>query len=224
MPKNIVTSIKDVRFLDSFFSRIKYVNELQREYMILHDIPVSDYPFISVCGKEWNFIRPASSPIVFHSLVDREQFLLYGSTDKSILREHFNEVDGIALSKKTGKLFHQLTTHSYYPLSQKIPRSRLQPKIRPEFALLRTSLALTLSDRIVVLSDDSNDRPSDNDDDDYDVLDPYQARESTKTAPLRKSSTGLGFITSYGRVSPISYLPPSAEPGPWSMPQDDGTE
>jgi hypothetical protein len=225
MPKNIVTSIKDVRFLDSFFSRIKYINELQREYMILHDIPVSDYPFISICGKEWNFIRPAATPIVFHSLVDRDKYLLYGSTDKSILREPFNEVDGIALSKKSGKLYHKLTTHSYYPLSRKVSRSKQsQQEPRPEYALLRTSLALTLSDRIMVLSEDFNEQKNDADSDNDDIYDPYPSKHSTTTVLSRKSSTGLGFITSYGRITPIAYLPPSAEPGPWSMPHDDGAE
>jgi Domain of unknown function (DUF4505) len=221
MPKNIVTSIKDVRFLDFFFSRIKYVNELQREYMILHDIPFSDYPFISICGKEWNFIRPALTPIVFHTLVDRDQYLLYGSTDKSMLREPFNEVDGIALSKKSGKLYHKLTTHSYYPLSQRMPRSKQQPEPVPEYALLRTSLALTLSDRIVILSEDANAQK--NDDNSDDILDTYP-RENPTIRLSRSSSTGLGFVMSYGRISPISYLPPSAEPGLWSMPHKDGTE
>jgi Domain of unknown function (DUF4505) len=220
MPKNIVTSIKDVRFLDFFFSRIMYVNDLQVEYMILHDIPVYDYPFISTCGKEWNFIRPVATPMVFHTLVDRDQDLLYGSTDQSMLREPFNEVDGIALSKKTGKLYHKLTTHSYYPLARKKPRSKQAPEPVPEYALLGTSLASTLSDRIVVLSDDAHGQKRDDDSDD--MLDPYPPRNPKVLA--RSSATGLGFIMSNGRTTPIFHLPPSAEPGPWSMPHDDGTK
>jgi hypothetical protein len=238
MPKNIVTSIKDIRFLDFFFSRIKYINELHREFMILQDIPVNDYPFISICGNEWNFIRPAATPIVFHSIVDQYKFLLYGSADKSILRESFNETDGIALSKQSGKLYHRLTTHSYYPLSKKIPRSKKQQQYQIEqeqYALLRTSVAIELSDRIVLLSDESHERNDDEDQHEIYSYNPKQQQqpmsfpiESSDIVPTATnshlSSSGMGFVTSYGRIAPISYLPQSAEPGPWAMPHNNNME
>jgi Domain of unknown function (DUF4505) len=158
--KNITTSIKDMKVLDSFFAQIKYINEIHKEYMIQQNIPIQDYPFISICQREWNLIRPAATPIVFHALVDHEQFLLYGSSNTSILREPFDETNGIVVSKKSGMLYHKLTTHSYYPLSARRQRQHpmtsqqlLQPQQRQQYALIRSTVALTLSDRIVDLHD-----------------------------------------------------------------------
>jgi hypothetical protein len=193
MPKNITSSIKDIRFLDFFFSRIKYINTNQIEYMQFYNIPANDYPFISICQNEWNFIRPACTPIIFHSLVDNEQYLLYGSNNKSILREPFNETSGIVVSKYNGMIYHTLTTHSYYPLSRKAEVSEQQRQ--QQYGLIRSTVALSLSDRIVELPIDS-DVPS---------------------TSSSSSLSGLGFITKYDRIVPIMYLPDYAEPGPWSM-------
>ena len=80
----------------------------------MREIPDGDYPFVSVCGKEFNFIRPAATPIVFHSLMDTEdengqRDLVYGGTK---LKQPFDESTGIAVCEKTGRLYHKLTKHS----------------------------------------------------------------------------------------------------------------
>ena len=149
--KNITSSIKDVKFLDTFFAHIKYINETHKEYMKQHDIPAQDYPFVSICQREWNFIRPAASPIVFHSLVDSEQYLIYGSINTSMLREPFDETS-IVISKVSGKLYHKLTTHSYYPLSIRKRYPSIQTQ-QQQYALIRSTIALSLSDRIVDLDE-----------------------------------------------------------------------
>ena len=41
-----------------------------------------DYPFVSVCGRELNFVKPEDSPIVFHSLKANER------AELSDTREH----------------------------------------------------------------------------------------------------------------------------------------
>jgi hypothetical protein len=156
--KNITSSIKDMKFLDFFFAHIKYINETHQEYMRQHDIPVEDYPFVSICQREWNFIRPAATPIVFHSLIDNEQILLYGSSNILLLREPLDETSGIVISKVSGKLYHKLTTHSYYPLSirKRYPSLHLttqQQQQQPQYALIRSTIALSLSDRIVDLDE-----------------------------------------------------------------------
>jgi hypothetical protein len=151
--KNITSSIKDAKFLDFFFAHIKYINETHKEYMKQHDIPVQDYPFVSICQREWNFIRPAATPIVFHSLIDNEQVLLYGSSNTLLLREPFDETSGIVISKVSGKLYHKLTTHSYYPLSIRKHYPNLPLAQQTQYALIRSTIALSLSDRIVDLDE-----------------------------------------------------------------------
>jgi hypothetical protein len=151
--KNITSSIKDAKFLDFFFAHIKYINETHKEYMKQHDIPVQDYPFVSICQREWNFIRPAATPIVFHSLIDNEQVLLYGSSNTLLLREPFDETSGIVISKVSGKLYHKLTTHSYYPLSIRKHYPNLPLAQQTQYALIRSTIALSLSDRIVDLNE-----------------------------------------------------------------------
>lgn len=150
--KNVTSSIKDMKFLDFFFASIKYVNETHKEYMNQHNIPTQDYPYVSICQNEWNFIRPAATPIVFHSLIDKEQYLLYGSNNTLLLREPFDETNGIVISKVSGMLYHKLTTHSYYPLSIRKRYPSLQTQ-QPQYALIRSTIALELSDRIVSLDD-----------------------------------------------------------------------
>ena len=245
--KNITSSIKDIKFLDFFFAHIKYINETHKEYMKQHDIPIQDYPYVSICQKEWNFIRPAATPIVFHSLIDNEQYLLYGSSNTLILREPFDETNGLVISKISGKLYHKLTTHSYYPLSIRKQYPSIQTQ-QLQYALIRSTIALSLSDRIVdleefyrnnnnddetssiptnsLLYDDGNnyrDRPKDNkrnrpkDTNARQDTNELEPRPLLPQAPSTASSSGLGFITKYNRVVPIMYLPSYAEPGPYAM-------
>ena len=68
LPKNVATSIKDVKFLDFFWKRLRPLDERMQEFMELQDIPTLDYPFVSLCGQERNFIRPVATPLVFHTL------------------------------------------------------------------------------------------------------------------------------------------------------------
>lgn len=80
IPKNIATSIKDPKFLNFFWRRLKLVDDddssTVRQLMEDRGIPTTDYPYVSPCGKEYNFVRPVASPVVFHSLVE-DQTLVY---------------------------------------------------------------------------------------------------------------------------------------------------
>jgi hypothetical protein len=189
LPKNIATSIKDNRFLDFFFTRLKYISASDRAWMADNDISVDDYPFVSVCGKERNLIRPAASPVVFHSIVDTDgrRNLVFGGS--STLVQPFDEVAGIAISEQTGKLYHQLTTHSL----QHPTRAIVDSASRQEYGLIRSSVAVALSEQIVVMN------------------------ENEATYRQSKTHSGLGFATS-GELLPIPWLPAHAEPGSWAMP------
>ncbi|KAG1941855.1 hypothetical protein F2P79_015842 [Pimephales promelas] len=58
--KNFVTCFKDQRFLVFFFNRLK-LNETGRYQQ--------DFPFLSLCGRERNFVRCDDRPIVFTHLL-----------------------------------------------------------------------------------------------------------------------------------------------------------
>lgn len=199
LPKNIATSIKDARFLDFFFARLKHVSDAHRAYMTAHDIPVADYPFVSVCGKELNFVRPAATPIVFHSLVDNNKNnghdghrldLVFGG---NTLLQPFDELQGIAISERTGRLYHKLTTHSLFPSGSSSSTNRSYD----EYGLIRSAVAVTLSARIVVVLD------------------------GTDINPTNLQHSGIGFQTAAnnnGSIVPIPWLPSDAELGLWAMP------
>lgn len=59
-----------------------------------------DYPFISPCGKELNFIKPADMPIVFHDL-SHDNELIYGGTLKVTF-----DPSKVLVSPRTGRLYH----------------------------------------------------------------------------------------------------------------------
>ncbi|XP_077574068.1 UPF0598 protein C8orf82 homolog [Stigmatopora nigra] len=58
--KNFVTCFKDKKFLTFFFSRLR-VNQSGRYK--------EDFPFLSLCGRERNFLRCDDRPVVFTHLV-----------------------------------------------------------------------------------------------------------------------------------------------------------
>ncbi|MBU45345.1 MAG: hypothetical protein CMN76_19190 [Spirochaetaceae bacterium] len=64
------TEQNDAGFLDFFFKRVE-PNDTG-EY--------PEYPYISPCGKEMNFIRSAGTPLVFKDLISDGSSLIYGAT------------------------------------------------------------------------------------------------------------------------------------------------
>ena len=156
-PKNIATSIKDERFLNFFFRRVQPVEgKLQTDVMEPRDIPIADYPFVSPCGKELNFIRPAASPFVFHGLVNSvddnpqeqhgTQHLVYGGS----LHQAFSW-DRLAISRDTGRICH----------ARHDEKQNKKPGI--PFGLVRSQLAVSLVEQMEIISHQG-------DDDEEDVL------------------------------------------------------
>jgi hypothetical protein len=140
LPKNIATSIKDEKFINLFFSRIRWAS--LEEVKFLEDIGLSyDYPFVSPCGKEINFIRPAATPIVFHSMINQD--LIYGGN-----LTHAFDHTRLAVSKKTGRLYHQLFQ----------TEKRARGAMKLGYGLIRSSVAVSLSEKIFpgLLGEDDN--------------------------------------------------------------------
>jgi hypothetical protein len=133
-PKNIATSVKDERFLNFFFSRIRLANNQETEFLQSISF-ANDYKFVSPCGREVNYIRPADLPIVFHSLLDGN--LLYGGG----LKQEF-DCNRLAVSGKTGKLYHEVDCLSKGSDSKSLQESILN------YGLMRSSVAVSISENI----------------------------------------------------------------------------
>ncbi|NXM27403.1 CH082 protein, partial [Oxyruncus cristatus] len=58
--KNFITCFKDVSFLSFFFTRLERNRSGRYE---------SEFPFLSRCGRERNFLRCADRPVVFTELL-----------------------------------------------------------------------------------------------------------------------------------------------------------
>lgn len=96
--KNFTSCFKDKKFLQFFFSRLK-INDTNR-YTV-------DFPYISLCGRERNFVRCDDLPIVFtHILPDphsKKELLTY-SYASDLLTVGF-EPDKIYMAP-SGKVYH----------------------------------------------------------------------------------------------------------------------
>jgi hypothetical protein len=183
LPKNITSCIKDTKFLDFFFRRLQPLR--LRDIDLLHnrDILKSEYPYVSPCGTELNFVRPAATPIVFHSLQGDE--LSYAGTMVQPFKEKH-----LAISEETGRLYHRLTGENVLARDKAKSKVVATQKTKGEFGLIRSSVAVALSDRIEVLGGDEDDADG---------------------------SSGMGIVTESGLLS-IPWLPEEAEPGSWAMP------
>jgi Domain of unknown function (DUF4505) len=146
LPKNIATSIKDERFLDFFFRMVRPVGPAEVEVMTKFDISKDEYPFVSPCGKELNFIRPAATPIVFHTFHQKNSTLIYAGTKA---QEFF--ASGLAVSKDTGRLYHRCSQ-----LEQIAAKTKDQTSCdkMQRFALIRSAVVVALSEQIGPLPED----------------------------------------------------------------------
>ncbi|CAK4630574.1 unnamed protein product, partial [Aphanomyces euteiches] len=103
VPKNIATSLKSPKFLRFFFGHLR-----PNPHAGSTLDPFQDYPYISPCGNETNFIKAADTPIVFTELkqVDDATFHLVtnGSHDVVFNPSH------VAMSSSTGRLYHWTET------------------------------------------------------------------------------------------------------------------
>jgi hypothetical protein len=93
--------ISEKKFLDFFFKRLR-LNETGRY--------VEDFPFLSPCGRERNFIRCDDRPIVYVHLTDNKEkglkdILSYGYSGSPTLNVKF-EPSKICMLPETGRIYH----------------------------------------------------------------------------------------------------------------------
>lgn len=138
-PKTIITSLKTPAFLDFFISNLR--ESTAQDLDFLPPNVREDYPYVSYCGVERNFVRPADSPIVFHSL-DRDAQDMLQLCFAASLRQRFDP-KCLAISPRTGHLYHQLLGNA----------TIFQRKVA-SYGLIKSSVAVSLSDQIVAHDDD----------------------------------------------------------------------
>ncbi|XP_069677829.1 UPF0598 protein CG30010 [Periplaneta americana] len=122
--KNFTSCFKDKKFLEFFFKRLK-VNTTGR-YM-------QDFPYLSLCGRERNFIRCDDYPIVYTHVIktsvngQTEDHLSYGYAG-NLLSVKF-EPEKVFMLPDTGRVYH--------PASEKVGGVGLvRSKLAIEFSRL----------------------------------------------------------------------------------------
>ena len=101
--KNFTSCFKEKQFLKFFFSRLK-LNDTGRYY--------PDFPFLSPCGRERNFIRCDDVPIVFTNVLDSE------SSEPKLA---FNHADRYLKTAFTPERICMTTTgRVYHPAPEKV--------------------------------------------------------------------------------------------------------
>uniref|UniRef100_A0A3P8UTS0 Chromosome 8 open reading frame 82 n=1 Tax=Cynoglossus semilaevis TaxID=244447 RepID=A0A3P8UTS0_CYNSE len=125
--KNFVTCFKDKQFLVFFFTRLRS-NQSGRYG--------EDFPFISLCGRERNFLRCDDRPIVFTQLLQGEQQLL----------SYCGGAEKLVVPFRPEALFmHPISGRLYHPCSER----------SGDVGLVRSALAIELSPFFVYAQDQS---------------------------------------------------------------------
>lgn len=95
--KNFTSCFKEKKFLEFFFKRIRLNNTGRYN---------DDFPFISLCGRERNFIRCDDVPIVYTQIIKKNDVhvLTYGYASDSLHTKFIPEK--IYMSPQTGRVYH----------------------------------------------------------------------------------------------------------------------
>jgi Domain of unknown function (DUF4505) len=177
--------------LDFFFRRLRPVSSNELPLLQSTGISVDEYPFVSPCGNELNFVRPAATPIVFHTLDQQATAFLYAG---SLLQPFLTA--NLAISKLTGRLYHRCD-HMEMAVSKLNAKTATVPFEHEQcYALIRSAVVVSLSEKIHSIQEGEDEAGNDN-----------------------HSSSGLAFnSTDQTPPHPIPFLPQEAEPGGWAMP------
>ncbi|XP_044582095.1 UPF0598 protein CG30010 [Cotesia glomerata] len=96
--KNFTSCFKEKKFLTFFFKRLK-INDTNRY--------ANDFPYLSLCGKEINYVRCDNLPIVFTHIIQYKNgsdFLSYGYGEDSLMVSF--EPNKLFMNIQTGKVYH----------------------------------------------------------------------------------------------------------------------
>ncbi|CAG9784450.1 unnamed protein product [Diatraea saccharalis] len=94
--KNFTSCFKEKKFLEFFFKRIRLNRTGRYE---------NEFPYISLCGRERNYIRCDDVPIVYtHLITQNDDYLTYGYAG-DLLKIKF-EPNKIYMLPNTGRVYH----------------------------------------------------------------------------------------------------------------------
>lgn len=93
--KNFTSCYKEVNFLKFFFKRLKKNDTLRYH---------KDFPFLSLCGKERNFVRCEDLPIVFTHIIDDDNLLSYNHGARFLTVDF--QPESICMVPETGRIYH----------------------------------------------------------------------------------------------------------------------
>ncbi|XP_045521320.1 UPF0598 protein CG30010 [Pieris brassicae] len=97
--KNFTSCFKEKKFLEFFFKQIR-LNKTGRYQ--------EEFPYVSLCGRERNYIRCDDVPIVFTHIINKEshkiQLLTYAYVGESLTHKLMPEK--IYMSPNTGRVYH----------------------------------------------------------------------------------------------------------------------
>ncbi|XP_034002141.1 UPF0598 protein C8orf82 homolog [Trematomus bernacchii] len=134
--KNFVTCFKDVKFLVFFFSRLRSNQSGRYE---------EDFPFLSLCGRERNFVRCDDRPVVFTHLLQSPAGAPGVPGDQELL-SFCGGADKLSAPFRPETLYmHPVSGRLYHPCSER----------DGGVGLVRSALAIELSPFFVYASEHS---------------------------------------------------------------------
>lgn len=95
--KNFTSCFKDQKFLQFFFTRIR-TNETGRFQ--------DEFPFVSLCGRERNYLRCDDLPVVFTEILKRPNGTLFSFAHAGDLMTFPFDPESICMLPKTGRIYH----------------------------------------------------------------------------------------------------------------------
>ncbi|GBM73212.1 UPF0598 protein C8orf82 [Araneus ventricosus] len=131
--KNFTSCFKEKKFLQFFFRRLNFNNTGKYE---------KEFPFLSPCGKENNFVRCDDLPIVFTHILETENsndadYLSYGYTG-DLLKVKF-EPEKLCMLPESGRVYHP------------------GPESTGGIGLIKSSLAIQFSQKFIYRNKDNTD-------------------------------------------------------------------
>lgn len=99
--KNFTSCFKDKKFLKFFFDRLK-INDSNRY--------VPDFPYLSLCGRERNFVRCDDYPFVYTNIIEK---LIDGAKQDMFCYAHAGDLlnarfqaNKLIMSPESGRVYH----------------------------------------------------------------------------------------------------------------------
>ncbi|XP_054714451.1 UPF0598 protein CG30010-like [Uloborus diversus] len=135
--KNFTSCFKDKKFLEFFFRRLKFNDSGRYE---------KEFPFLSLCGRETNFVRCDDLPIVFTHIFEKNEdnetieYISYAHTGE-LLKQKF-EPEKICMLPESGRVYHP------------------GPESTGGVGLIKSSLAIQLSQHFLYQDNGTDAAPS----------------------------------------------------------------